>query len=55
MDCPQCRAVGIEAHPQSSVVIGWYRCPHCDHEWSARLRGEDVMILPNMDDDEALE
>lgn len=38
MRCPLCQSVEVSAAADSSLVIAWFTCPACGHDWSARLR-----------------
>ena len=39
--CPECGAQS-DVHPDSSPAVGWYTCPNCGCEWSARWRGASI-------------
>ena len=40
MPCPRCQHDRVDPHPDSTATIGWFRCPACDQEWSARFHGD---------------
>ena len=43
MNCPLC-GQRVAPTADSTCVIAWYDCPHCGHQWSARIRNG----LPDM-------
>jgi hypothetical protein len=48
MECPVC------SHPEapadgSSIVVAWYECAVCGHQWSARLRGGKPDTIERLD------
>lgn len=44
-NCPACGLADVAPHPESTLVLRWYRCPLCDQQWSVRLRGGETIVL----------